>query len=93
VLGEIVKSSQESENYIAEKLGIKANKYDKQLAFSYNSSQKMKLILNKYLDRIIIEVISNISTMSAAVTQINMMEQLMKQYGNRMAKKTGMTES
>jgi len=93
VLGEIVKSSQEEATYMAEKLGIKVNKYDKQLAFSYNSFQKMKTILNKYLDRIIVEVISNLSTMSAAVTQINMIEQMMAQYGKKMAKKSGMSES
>ena len=33
------------------------NKYERQVAFSYNSEQKMKEILNKYLDRIVIEVI------------------------------------
>ena len=38
----------------------------------------MKVILNKYLDRIIVAVISNLSTMSGAVTQINMIEELMK---------------
>jgi len=30
------------------------NKYERQIAFSYNSEQKMKEILNKYLGDIII---------------------------------------
>jgi hypothetical protein len=35
----------------------------------------MKEILNKYLDRIIIEVLSNLSQMNAAVEKINQLEQ------------------
>ena len=35
----------------------------------------MKEILNKYLDRIVIEVIQNLSQMNSAVEKINQVEQ------------------
>jgi len=37
------------------------NKYERQIAFNYNSEQKMKEILNKYLGKITIEVLQNLS--------------------------------
>lgn len=52
------------------------NKYEKQLVFNYNSEQKMKEILNKFLDRIIVEVIGTFSQMNKAVDTINKFEQL-----------------
>ena len=73
VLGEIVRSSQDTTVYLSEKLGIR-QKHEQQLTFSYNSQQKMGEILNHYLDRIIIQIITNMSSMNAAVDQINMME-------------------
>jgi len=42
--------------------------------FNYNSEQKMKEILNKHLDRIVIEVISNMSQMNKVVDAINALE-------------------
>ena len=44
------------------------------MAFNYNSQNKMKEVLNKFLDRIIIEVLINMSSMSQAVSTINMLE-------------------
>jgi len=32
--------------------------------FNYNSEQKIKAILNEYMDRIIVEMIANASTMN-----------------------------
>ena len=52
------------------------NKYERQLVFNYNSEQKMKEILNKFLDRIIVEVLANVSQMNKAVETINYYEQL-----------------
>jgi predicted RecB family endonuclease len=52
------------------------NKYERQLVFNYNSDQKMKEILNKFLDRIIVEVLANVSQMNKAVETINYYEQL-----------------
>jgi hypothetical protein len=37
------------------------NKQERQLVFNYNSEQKMKEIMNKFLDRIIVEVLGNVS--------------------------------
>lgn len=51
------------------------NKYERQLAFNYNSEQKMKEILNKYLGEIILNVMQNLSVMNDAVEQINRIEQ------------------
>jgi hypothetical protein len=44
--------------------------------FNYNSQQKIKEILNLYMERIIIEIIGNASAMIKAIGQINMLEQL-----------------
>lgn len=52
------------------------NKYEKQLVFNYNSEQKMKEILNKFLDRIVVEVIGTFSQMNKAVDTINKFEQM-----------------
>jgi len=45
------------------------------MAFDYNSEKKMKEVLKPYLDKIIIEVIQNISHMNTAVQKINQLEQ------------------
>ena len=52
------------------------NKYERQLVFNYNSEQKMKEILNKFLDRIVIEVLGNFSSMNKAMETINKFEQM-----------------
>ena len=44
--------------------------------FNYNSEQKMKEIMNKFLDRITVEVLSNVSQMNKAVETINYFEQI-----------------
>ena len=54
LLFQIVKSSTQERMY--QNLKIQ-NKYERQLAFSYNSEQKMKEILNVYLGDIIINVL------------------------------------
>ena len=54
LLFEIVKSSTQEKMYQSLKI---QNKYERQVAFNYNSEKKMKEILNKYLDRITIEVL------------------------------------
>ncbi len=52
------------------------NKYERQLVFNYNSEQKMKEIMNKYLHRIVVEVLANVSQMNKAVETINYFEQI-----------------
>ncbi len=64
LLFDLVKTSQ-NVNMMG-KLKIQ-NKYEKQLVFNYNSEIKMKEILNKFLDRIIIEVIGSVSSLNKAV--------------------------
>ena len=54
LLFQIIKSSTQERMY--QNLKIQ-NKYERQLAFSYNSEQKMKEILNKYLGDIIVNVL------------------------------------
>lgn len=49
--------------------------------FNYNSQQKIKQILNIYMDRIVIEIVGNTSMLSRAVQQINMLEQLAIEMG------------
>lgn len=73
LLSEIVMTAR-SQN-VAEKLKIKS-KHERQLMFNYNSQQKIKEILNSYMERIIIEIIGNASAMIKAIGQINMLEQL-----------------
>ncbi len=54
----------------------------------------MKEILNKFLDRIILEVLGNLSQMNKAVETINQFEQLAIDHGRGKAKgKGGITES
>lgn len=55
------------------KLKIK-NKYEKQLAFNYNSEMKMKEILNNYLDKITLEILGTLSSMNENVEYINQFE-------------------
>lgn len=57
------------------------NKYERQIAFNYNSEKKMKEILNVYLDRITIEVLQNLSQMNSAVEYINRAEQYAHEKG------------
>jgi hypothetical protein len=57
------------------------NKYERQLVFNYNSEQKMKEIMNKFLDRITVEVLSNVSQMNKAVETINYFEQIAIEQG------------
>ena len=71
LLFEIVRTS-ESTNMMT-KLKL-PNKYERQLVFNYNSQQKMKEIMNKFLDRIVLEVIGNFSGMNKAVETINHFE-------------------
>jgi hypothetical protein len=52
----------------------------------------MKEILNKFLDRIIIEVITNISQMNKVVDTINAFEQMAIDYGSRSKGKGGVSE-
>jgi len=54
LLFEIVKSSTQEKMYQSMKI---QNKYERQIAFNYNSEKTMKELLNKYLHRIVIEVI------------------------------------
>lgn len=42
--------------------------------FNHNSQQKIKEILNTYMERIIVEIIGNASAMIKAISQINMFE-------------------
>lgn len=72
LLFEIVKSSTQEKMYQSLKIN---NKYERQLAFNYNSEKQMKEILNIYLDRIVLEVICNLSQMNEAVEAINRIEQ------------------
>ena len=72
MLFEIIKSSTQERMY--QNLKIQ-NKYERQLAFNYNDEKKMKEILNPYLDRIIIEVLSNLSQMNFVQEQLNQIEQ------------------
>ena len=58
LLIEIVKTSQNQN--IMSQLKVK-HKTEGQLVFNYNSEQKMKEIMNKFLDRIVVEVLSNVS--------------------------------
>ena len=58
---------------MAEKLKIKS-KHERQLMFNHNSQQKIKEILNTYMERIIVEIIGNASAMIKAISQINMFE-------------------
>ena len=98
LLSDIVMTAQ-SQN-MAEKLKIKS-KHERQLMFNYNSQIKIKEILNSYMERIIVELISNSSAMIKAIGQINMFEQLaiekgyMKQGGATTAasKKYGISET
>lgn len=71
LLFEIVKTSQ-SQNMVS-KLKFQ-NKFEKQLVFNYNSEQQMKQIMNKFLDRIVLEIINNISQMNKVVETINAFE-------------------
>ncbi|CDW80673.1 proteasome-associated protein ecm29 homolog [Stylonychia lemnae] len=73
LLTEIIKTTQN--NSMMTKLKIQ-NKHERQLVFNYNSEQKMKEIMNKFLDRIILEFMRNLSTMNEAVSYINMIEQM-----------------
>ena len=49
--------------------------------FNYNSEQKMKEIMNKFLDRITVEVLSNVSQMNKAVETINYFDQIAIEQG------------
>lgn len=73
LLFEIIKTSKSS--IMNSKLKFN-NKYERQLVFNYNSEQKMKEILNKFLDRIVIEVLGNFSSMNKAMETINKFEQM-----------------
>jgi polyphosphate kinase len=68
LLFEIIKTSQNTN--MMTKLKI-PSKHERQLVFNYNSEQRMKEILNKFLDRIILEVLGNLSQMNKAVETIN----------------------
>ena len=57
------------------------NKYERQLVFNYNSEQKMKEIMNQFLDRIILEIIANFSQMNKGIEMINQLELLAAEYG------------
>ena len=49
--------------------------------FNYNSAQKIKEILNSYMERIIVELIGNASAMIKAIQEINLLEQLAIELG------------
>ena len=78
LLSEIVRSAET--NSIMKHLKVKT-KDERQLVFNYNSEQKMKEILNLHLDRIIVEVIANLSQMNRAVETINYLEMLVNEKG------------
>lgn len=90
LLFEIIKTSQN--RAMLQKLKVN-HKYERQLVFNYNSEQKMTEILNKFLDRIIVEVLSSVSTMNRAVDEINKIEQMVIDQGLQSKKAGGISET
>jgi hypothetical protein len=73
LLSELVRTAES--NSVMKQLKVKT-KDERQLVFNYNSDQKMKEIMNKFLDRIIVEVLANLSVMNKGVEQVNYFEQM-----------------
>lgn len=60
---------------MASRLKIKS-KEERQLTFNRNSELKMKEVLNKYLDRIILDILHNFSSFSREMGALNYLESL-----------------
>eukprot|EP00347_Sterkiella_histriomuscorum_P023653 403333856 len=94
LLFELVKTTQ-NQNMMT-KLKFQ-NKYEKQLVFNYNSEQKMKEIMNKYLDKITLVIIGNLSQMNESLEAINQFEQYALSYGmstsSKVKNKIGVSEA
>lgn len=85
LLYDIVKTSKQDTG-VAARLKIKS-KEERQLTFSRNSEVKMREIMNRYLDRIILEIVSNFSSFSKDMQTLNYLETLVGENQKGVGKK------
>lgn len=68
MLLQIIKSSTQERLYTMDK-------QERQLAFSYNSEETMRQVLQPYLGRVVLDLIQNLGLMSQQFKRLNMLEQ------------------